>query len=115
MIAETCLCLCVYSLLTCSEETEVISYLSESEYTRLIQFNIHLFAIRKIHNNFVVFREFQQLGRFTVGFNIPAFVCFVEYKINSFVITYINDYGGHPELRFACNGSVCNAVPETKK
>lgn len=35
--------------------------------------------------------------------------------LNSFVVTYINDYGGHPELRFACNGNVCNAVPETKK
>ena len=34
--------------------------------------------------------------------------------MNSFVITYINDYGGHPELRFACNGSVCTAVPEKK-
>jgi len=34
--------------------------------------------------------------------------------MNSFVITYINDYGGHPELRFACNGNVCTAVPEKK-
>ena len=35
--------------------------------------------------------------------------------MNSFVITYINDYGGHPELRFACNGNVCTAVPEKNK
>jgi chaperone protein PapD len=34
--------------------------------------------------------------------------------LNSFVVTYINDYGGHPELRFACNGGVCNVVPEKK-
>ncbi|OJH85411.1 fimbrial biogenesis chaperone [Serratia marcescens] len=37
-----------------------------------------------------------------------------ETGMNSFVITYINDYGGHPELRFVCNGGVCTAVPEKK-
>lgn len=35
-------------------------------------------------------------------------------NISSFVITYVNDYGGHPELRFMCNGNVCNAVPDEK-
>ncbi|MNH43312.1 Chaperone protein PapD precursor [compost metagenome] len=35
--------------------------------------------------------------------------------LNSFVVSYINDYGGHPELRFVCNGSVCNVVPDAKK
>jgi len=35
--------------------------------------------------------------------------------LSGFVVSYINDYGGHPELRFACNGSVCNAVPDSKK
>lgn len=34
---------------------------------------------------------------------------------DSFVITYINDYGGHPELRFACHGgNDCRAEPEKK-
>lgn len=36
-------------------------------------------------------------------------------NLNSFYITYINDYGGYTELKFACNGSVCNSVPEDKK
>ncbi|MHA6679806.1 fimbria/pilus periplasmic chaperone [Enterobacter cloacae] len=26
-------------------------------------------------------------------------------------LTYINDYGGRPELKFSCNGSTCNVVP----
>lgn len=34
---------------------------------------------------------------------------------DSFVVTYINDYGGHPELRFACHGgNECRAEPEKK-
>ncbi|WP_442995948.1 MULTISPECIES: fimbrial biogenesis chaperone [unclassified Serratia (in: enterobacteria)] len=35
--------------------------------------------------------------------------------LNSFVVTYINDYGGHPELRFQCNGTLCTAAPDAKK
>lgn len=27
-----------------------------------------------------------------------------DNRLNSFVVSYINDYGGHPELRFACRG-----------
>ncbi|MEG9795524.1 fimbria/pilus periplasmic chaperone [Serratia marcescens] len=32
------------------------------------------------------------------------------------VLTYINDYGGRPQLKFSCNGSSCTATPvkETK-
>lgn len=30
------------------------------------------------------------------------------------VLTYVNDYGGRPELRFSCNGSNCIVVPEEK-
>lgn len=37
------------------------------------------------------------------------------HNINSFYVTYINDYGGHPELNFVCNGNVCNAMPDSKK
>ncbi|WP_411841604.1 fimbrial biogenesis chaperone [Serratia plymuthica] len=35
--------------------------------------------------------------------------------LSSFVVTYINDYGGHPELRFQCNGTLCTAAPDAKK
>ncbi|WP_410176245.1 fimbria/pilus periplasmic chaperone [Serratia ureilytica] len=28
------------------------------------------------------------------------------------VLTYINDYGGRPQLSFRCSGSACTAVPE---
>lgn len=27
------------------------------------------------------------------------------------VLTYINDYGGHPQLKFTCSGSLCTASP----
>lgn len=30
---------------------------------------------------------------------------------NSPVLTYINDYGGRPQLQFACSGSACKATP----
>ncbi|MBC3252357.1 fimbria/pilus periplasmic chaperone [Serratia fonticola] len=30
------------------------------------------------------------------------------------VLTYVNDYGGRPQLSFSCNGSVCTVVPEKK-
>lgn len=30
-----------------------------------------------------------------------------DTNVNSFVVTYINDYGGHPELLFSCNGNTC--------
>ncbi|SNY79829.1 P pilus assembly protein, chaperone PapD [Enterobacter sp. CC120223-11] len=33
---------------------------------------------------------------------------------NSPVLTYVNDYGGRPELNFKCNGSSCTVVPEKK-
>ncbi|AKG68319.1 molecular chaperone [Serratia fonticola] len=31
---------------------------------------------------------------------------------NSPVLTYVNDYGGRPQLSFRCNGSTCTVVPE---
>ncbi|MNC75645.1 Chaperone protein PapD precursor [compost metagenome] len=31
---------------------------------------------------------------------------------NSPVLTYVNDYGGRPQLSFSCNGSTCVVVPE---
>ncbi|HIE1345153.1 TPA: fimbria/pilus periplasmic chaperone [Serratia marcescens] len=33
---------------------------------------------------------------------------------NSPVLTYINDYGGRPQLTFSCNGSSCQVVPAKK-
>ncbi|MBH3259029.1 fimbria/pilus periplasmic chaperone [Serratia marcescens] len=30
------------------------------------------------------------------------------------VLTYINDYGGRPQLSFSCSGSNCKVVPENK-
>lgn len=30
------------------------------------------------------------------------------------VLTYINDYGGHPQLLFSCEGTVCKASPVKK-
>lgn len=33
---------------------------------------------------------------------------------NSPVLTYVNDYGGRPQLSFRCNGGTCAVVPEKK-
>ncbi len=33
---------------------------------------------------------------------------------NSPVLTYINDYGGRPQLSFSCTGAVCKVMPEKK-
>lgn len=30
------------------------------------------------------------------------------------VLTYVNDYGGRPQLSFSCSGSTCTVVPEKK-
>ncbi|MEW6999921.1 hypothetical protein M5585_00985 [Serratia ureilytica] len=30
------------------------------------------------------------------------------------VLTYINDYGGRPQLSFNCSGSACTVTPEKK-
>ncbi|CAM3829658.1 fimbria/pilus periplasmic chaperone [Serratia silvae] len=30
------------------------------------------------------------------------------------VLTYVNDYGGRPQLSFTCSGSICKVVPEKK-
>lgn len=33
---------------------------------------------------------------------------------NSPVLTYVNDYGGRPQLSFNCSGTTCTVVPEKK-
>lgn len=45
------------------------------------------------------------------GLDIPV----TDTSVNSFYVMYVNDYGGHPELHYQCQGSVCNVVPEAKK
>lgn len=34
---------------------------------------------------------------------------------DSFVVTYIDDYGSHTGLSFSCHGNVCNAIADAKK
>lgn len=38
-----------------------------------------------------------------------------DSSFNRFVVTYINDYGGHPELHFQCHGDLCTAAPNATK
>lgn len=33
---------------------------------------------------------------------------------NSPVLTYVNDYGGRPQLSFSCSGTACKVVPDKK-
>lgn len=39
----------------------------------------------------------------------------LDIKVNgaseSFTMMYVNDYGGHPELKYSCSGSTCKALP----
>jgi len=32
-------------------------------------------------------------------------------SINDFTMMYVNDYGGHPELKYHCEGNTCKALP----
>lgn len=34
-----------------------------------------------------------------------------DSAINTFAMMYVNDYGGHPELKYRCDGPVCKALP----
>ncbi|MGN7975532.1 fimbria/pilus periplasmic chaperone [Serratia sp. 22264] len=45
--------------------------------------------------------------------NLPLTVS-VAAVGNSPVLTYVNDYGGRPQLSFSCNGSTCNVMPAKK-
>ena len=31
--------------------------------------------------------------------------------VRDFAMMYVNDFGGHPELKFSCTGNVCKALP----
>lgn len=39
----------------------------------------------------------------------------LDIKVNgaaeSFTMMYVNDYGGHPELKYSCSGNTCKALP----
>ncbi len=35
--------------------------------------------------------------------------------VSSFSMMYVNDYGGHPELKYRCAGSECRALPEAEQ
>ncbi|ROR60339.1 UNVERIFIED_ORG: P pilus assembly chaperone PapD [Providencia alcalifaciens] len=34
---------------------------------------------------------------------------------NNPVLTYVNDYGGRPQLSFNCKGNICTVIPENKE
>jgi len=45
--------------------------------------------------------------------NLPLTVS-VAAVGNTPVLTYVNDYGGRPQLSFSCNGSTCTVIPAKK-
>lgn len=34
-----------------------------------------------------------------------------DASVSQFSMMYVNDFGGHPELKFSCTGNVCKALP----
>lgn len=45
--------------------------------------------------------------------NLPLTVSAANLGANP-VLTYVNDYGGRPQLSFSCSGATCTVVPEKK-
>ena len=35
-------------------------------------------------------------------------------SVNEFSMMYVNDYGGHPEIRYRCEGTICRSVPDNQ-
>lgn len=35
--------------------------------------------------------------------------------VSEFSMMYVNDYGGHPELKYRCNGNTCKALPPAQQ
>lgn len=33
-------------------------------------------------------------------------------SVNEFSMMYVNDYGGHPEIRYRCEGTICHSLPD---
>lgn len=38
-----------------------------------------------------------------------------DINVTDFAMMYVNDYGGHPEIRYHCQGTVCNALPDDQQ
>ncbi|MGS2874929.1 molecular chaperone [Enterobacter huaxiensis] len=36
-------------------------------------------------------------------------------SVSQFSMKYVNDYGGHPELKFRCDGNTCKALPSAQQ
>ncbi|WP_373203674.1 fimbrial biogenesis chaperone [Citrobacter amalonaticus] len=36
-------------------------------------------------------------------------------NVSQFSMMYVNDYGGHPELKFRCDGNTCKALPPAQQ
>ena len=35
--------------------------------------------------------------------------------VREFAMMYVNDYGGHPELKYRCEGNTCKALPPSQQ
>ena len=35
--------------------------------------------------------------------------------VRDFAMMYVNDYGGHPELKYRCEGNTCKALPPSQQ
>ncbi|MES0323445.1 molecular chaperone [Citrobacter sedlakii] len=38
-----------------------------------------------------------------------------DASVNQFSMMFVNDYGGHPELKFRCDGNTCKALPPAQQ
>lgn len=38
-----------------------------------------------------------------------------DSSVSEFKMMYINDYGGHPELKYRCTGNTCKALPKAQQ
>ncbi|OLU14844.1 hypothetical protein BOQ07_27515 [Klebsiella michiganensis] len=36
-------------------------------------------------------------------------------SVRDFAMMYVNDYGGHPELKYRCEGNTCKALPPSQQ
>lgn len=38
-----------------------------------------------------------------------------EASVSTFSMMFVNDYGGHPELKYRCDGNICKALPPAQQ
>lgn len=38
-----------------------------------------------------------------------------DASISQFTMMYVNDFGGHPELKYRCTGDTCRALPAAQQ